>query len=161
MNLLQRAKDGITWRQKTGEEGKKYLQVSTDEAYGALGAKDYFTETTRCLPTTPILSPKPVLIYLPWRSMMPMVCQSISHAAPKTTALPIPGEVDPTDDQQRQTSQEVAGLRLTECKSVTGCMWRIIARPLIWSPMAVRSTRSTTWVATMNAQTSLLSQDHY
>ena len=39
VNLLQRAKEA--WydaEAKTWKEGKKYLQVSTDEVYGALGA---------------------------------------------------------------------------------------------------------------------------
>ena len=41
VNLLQRAKEA--WydaEAKTWKEGKKYLQVSTDEVYGALGAED-------------------------------------------------------------------------------------------------------------------------
>ena len=46
VNLLQCCKnawydaDARTWK-----EGKKYLQVSTDEVYGALGPEGYFTET--------------------------------------------------------------------------------------------------------------------
>ena len=35
---------------KTWKEGKKYLQVSTDEVYGALGAEGYFMETTPLCP---------------------------------------------------------------------------------------------------------------
>ena len=47
VNLLQRAKEA--WYDadaKTWKEGKKYLQVSTDEVYGALGADGFFMETT-------------------------------------------------------------------------------------------------------------------
>ena len=47
VNLLQRAKEA--WYEaeaKTWKEGKKYLQVSTDEVYGALGAEGFFMETT-------------------------------------------------------------------------------------------------------------------
>ena len=47
VNLLQRAKEA--WydaEAKTWKEGKKYLQVSTDEVYGALGAEGFFMETT-------------------------------------------------------------------------------------------------------------------
>ena len=43
VNLLQRAKEA--WYDadaKTWKEGKKYLQVSTDEVYGTLGAEGYF-----------------------------------------------------------------------------------------------------------------------
>jgi len=46
VNLLQCCKDA--WYDadaKTWKEGKKYLQVSTDEVYGALGADGYFMET--------------------------------------------------------------------------------------------------------------------
>ena len=50
VNLLQRAKEA--WynpAEKTWAEGKKYLQVSTDEVYGALGAERllYRNDTTQ------------------------------------------------------------------------------------------------------------------
>ena len=51
VNLLQRAKEA--WYDadaKTWKEGKKYLQVSTDEVYGALGAEGFFMETTPLCP---------------------------------------------------------------------------------------------------------------
>ena len=51
VNLLQRAKEA--WYDadaKTWKEGKKYLQVSTDEVYGTLGAEGYFMETTPLCP---------------------------------------------------------------------------------------------------------------
>ena len=45
VNLLNIAKQ--YWETKNGfKEGKKYLQVSTDEVYGSLGETGYFTETT-------------------------------------------------------------------------------------------------------------------
>lgn len=59
VNLLQRAKDA--WyddKAKTWKEGKKYLQVSTDEVYGALGPEGYFTETTPLSPHSPYSSSK-------------------------------------------------------------------------------------------------------
>ena len=39
----------------------KFLQVSTDEVYGALGETGLFTEETPFLPIAPIQHPKPVL----------------------------------------------------------------------------------------------------
>ena len=36
----------------------KYLQVSTDEVYGALGATGMFTETTRLAPNSPYSASK-------------------------------------------------------------------------------------------------------
>jgi dTDP-D-glucose 4,6-dehydratase len=54
VNLLQRAKEA--WydaEKKTWKEGKKYLQVSTDEVYGALGADGFFMETTPINPHSP------------------------------------------------------------------------------------------------------------
>ena len=59
VNLLQRAKE--SWydaKKKTWKEGKKYLQVSTDEVYGALGAEGYFMETTPINPHSPYSSSK-------------------------------------------------------------------------------------------------------
>ena len=59
VNLLQRAKEA--WYdagQKTWKVGKKYVQVSTDEVYGALGAEGFFTETTPINPHSPYSSSK-------------------------------------------------------------------------------------------------------
>ena len=59
VNLLQRAKEA--WYDadaKTWKEGKKYLQVSTDEVYGALDADGYFMETTPLYPHSPYSSSK-------------------------------------------------------------------------------------------------------
>ena len=59
VNLLQRAKDA--WYdagQKTWKSGKKYVQVSTDEVYGALGATGFFMETTPINPHSPYSSSK-------------------------------------------------------------------------------------------------------
>ena len=59
VNLLQRAKEA--WYDadaKTWKEGKKYLQVSTDEVYGALGAEGYFMETTPLCPHSPYSASK-------------------------------------------------------------------------------------------------------
>ena len=59
VNLLQRAKEA--WydaEKKTWKEGKKYLQVSTDEVYGALGPEGYFMETTPINPHSPYSSSK-------------------------------------------------------------------------------------------------------
>ena len=59
VNLLQRAKEA--WydaETKTWKAGKKYLQVSTDEVYGALGPDGYFMETTPLNPHSPYSSSK-------------------------------------------------------------------------------------------------------
>jgi dTDP-glucose 4,6-dehydratase len=59
VNLLQRAKEA--WYdagQKTWKKGKKYVQVSTDEVYGALGPEGFFTETTPLNPHSPYSSSK-------------------------------------------------------------------------------------------------------
>ena len=59
VNLLQRAKEA--WYDpaaKTWKEGKKYLQVSTDEVYGALGPTGMFTETTPLAPNSPYSASK-------------------------------------------------------------------------------------------------------
>ncbi len=59
VNLLQCCKNA--WydaEARTWKEGKKYLQVSTDEVYGALGPDGYFTETTPLCPHSPYSSSK-------------------------------------------------------------------------------------------------------
>lgn len=59
VNLLQCAKEA--WydsKNKSWKENKKYLQVSTDEVYGALGKDGYFVETTPLDPHSPYSSSK-------------------------------------------------------------------------------------------------------
>ena len=59
VNLLQQAKNA--WYdsgRKEWKKGKKFLQVSTDEVYGALGADGFFTETTPINPHSPYSSSK-------------------------------------------------------------------------------------------------------
>ncbi|MCM8709419.1 dTDP-glucose 4,6-dehydratase [Clostridium sp. SYSU_GA19001] len=57
VTLLNAAKNA--WQTDDGfKEGKKYLQVSTDEVYGSLGETGYFTETTPLDPHSPYSSSK-------------------------------------------------------------------------------------------------------
>lgn len=57
VNLLNAAKNA--WEIEEGfKEGKKYLQVSTDEVYGSLGETGYFMETTPLDPHSPYSSSK-------------------------------------------------------------------------------------------------------
>lgn len=59
VNLLRCCKDA--WydpANKSWKENRKYLQVSTDEVYGALGADGFFTETTPINPHSPYSASK-------------------------------------------------------------------------------------------------------
>ncbi|WP_050979721.1 dTDP-glucose 4,6-dehydratase [Fictibacillus macauensis] len=58
VNLLRMAKEA--WRTADGRyaTGKKFLQVSTDEVYGSLGATGLFTETTPLDPHSPYAASK-------------------------------------------------------------------------------------------------------
>ena len=59
VNLLQCAKNAwYDGQSKVWKDGKKYLQVSTDEVYGALGKEGYFTETTPLNPHCPYSASK-------------------------------------------------------------------------------------------------------
>ena len=59
VNLLQRAKDAwFNAADRTWKPGKKFLQVSTDEVYGALGPDGYFTEETPLAPRSPYSASK-------------------------------------------------------------------------------------------------------
>lgn len=58
VNLLQRAKEAWYDAGQKTWKGKKYVQVSTDEVYGALGAEGFFTETTPINPHSPYSSSK-------------------------------------------------------------------------------------------------------
>ncbi len=57
VNMLQCAKNAW-YRDGKWAEGKKYLQVSTDEVYGSLGAEGYFTEKTPLDPHSPYSASK-------------------------------------------------------------------------------------------------------
>lgn len=58
VNMLQCAKEAWTVGDDTYRDGVKYLQVSTDEVYGTLGAEGYFMETTPFDPHSPYSSSK-------------------------------------------------------------------------------------------------------
>lgn len=58
VNMLQCAKEAWTVGDDTYKDGVKYLQVSTDEVYGTLGAEGYFMETTPLDPHSPYSSSK-------------------------------------------------------------------------------------------------------
>ena len=59
VNLLSRAREA--WYdagRRAWKEGKKFLQVSTDEVYGALGKEGFFTELTPVCPHSPYSASK-------------------------------------------------------------------------------------------------------
>jgi dTDP-glucose 4,6-dehydratase len=57
VNLLNSAMN--SWKSVDGfKNGKKYVQISTDEVYGSLGATGYFTETTPLNPHSPYSASK-------------------------------------------------------------------------------------------------------
>lgn len=58
VNLLNCAKEAWQTGDDTYRDGVKYLQVSTDEVYGSLGATGYFTETTPLSPHSPYSASK-------------------------------------------------------------------------------------------------------
>ena len=60
---------------KTWKEGKKYLQVSTDEVYGAWAPRAISWRRPRCAPTARTLPPRPAPICLSRRSTTPTACR--------------------------------------------------------------------------------------
>lgn len=58
VNMLNQAKCAWQIGDDTYKPGVKYLQVSTDEVYGSLGAEGFFTETTPLDPHSPYSSSK-------------------------------------------------------------------------------------------------------
>ncbi|NCB02886.1 MAG: dTDP-glucose 4,6-dehydratase [Spirochaetia bacterium] len=58
LNLLNAAKKAWLIGEDTYKEGVKFQQVSTDEVYGSLGSKGFFTETTPLDPHSPYSSSK-------------------------------------------------------------------------------------------------------
>ena len=58
VNLLNTAKKAWTIGDDEYKPGVKYLQVSTDEVYGTVGAEGYFMETTPLDPHSPYSSSK-------------------------------------------------------------------------------------------------------
>ena len=131
VNLLQCCKDA--WYDaaaKTWKEGKKYLQVSTDEVYGALGAEGYFMETTPLCPHSPYSASK-------------ASADMFVKAFHDTYGMPM---------NITRCSNNYGPA--TACRSATGCTLWITARPSTWSPTAARTARSTMWAATTSAPTS-------
>ena len=58
VNMLNNAKKAWLVGDDKYRDGVKYLQVSTDEVYGSLGAEGFFTETTPICPHSPYSSSK-------------------------------------------------------------------------------------------------------
>lgn len=58
LNMLTCARDSWMKGDGTFKDGKKFLQVSTDEVYGALGKTGYFVETTPPNPHSPYSASK-------------------------------------------------------------------------------------------------------
>lgn len=57
VTILNAAKNA--WETEDGfKEGKKYIQISTDEVYGSLGSEGYFTENTPLCPHSPYSASK-------------------------------------------------------------------------------------------------------
>ena len=155
VNLLQRAKEA--WYDadaKTWKEGKKYLQVSTDEVYGALGADGFFMETTPLCPHSPYSSSKAsadmfVMAFHDTYGMPVNITRCSNNYGP----YQFPEKLIPlmiNNVKHHNSCRSTA----TVCRSATGCMWRITARPLIWWQTAARSARCTMWAATTSAPTS-------
>ena len=112
VNLLQCAKNA--WydaEKRIWKEGKKYLQVSTDEVYGTLGETGYFMETTPLCPHSPYSSSKASA------DLFVMAYHDLRHAGEhhpllqQLRPLSVPGKADSPDDQQREAAQEPAGVR--------------------------------------------------
>lgn len=58
VNLLNLARQAWLRGEDTYKEGVKFLQVSTDEVYGSLGANGFFTESTPLAPRNPYSASK-------------------------------------------------------------------------------------------------------
>ncbi len=113
VNLLQRAKEA--WYDadaKTWKEGKKYLQVSTDEVYGALGADGFFMETTPLCPHSPYSSSKASadMFVMAFHDTygMPM---NITRCSNNYGPYQFPEKLIPAAHQQRQAAQDAARVR--------------------------------------------------
>ena len=99
VNLLKCCVDA--WLQDgSWRAGKKYLQVSTDEVYGALGADGFFTEKTPLSPHSPYSGSKASA------DMMVMAFHD-TYGIPllqQLRPLSVSGKVDSADDSQRPHS---------------------------------------------------------
>ena len=84
VNLLQRAKEA--WYDPQTKTWKNISRFPPMRFMARWGQRVTLPRQHRFLPTAPILPPKPLPTILSWRSMTPMVCLSISPAAPITTA---------------------------------------------------------------------------
>ena len=103
VNMLQCAKNAW-YRDGKWAEGKKYLQVSTDEVYGSLGETGYFTETTPLDPHSP---------YSASKTSADLFVKAFgdTYGMPVNITVPVPGKAYPADDQQRQNKKRPARVR--------------------------------------------------
>lgn len=133
VNLLQCCKE--QWYDataKTWKKNKKFLQVSTDEVYGALGADGYFTESTPINPHSPYSSSK--------ASADHFVC-----AFHDTYGMPVNITRCSNNYGSYQFAEKLLPLMIITlcsishyqfmemvCRSAIGSMWKIIVRLSIW-----------------------------
>ena len=153
VNLLQCCKDA--WYDadaKTWKEGKKYLQVSTDEVYGALGAEGYFMETTPLCPHSPYSASKAsadmfVKAFHDTYGMPINITRCSNNYGP----YQFPEKLIPLLINNAKHHKTLPAMA---CRSVTGCMSWTTAKPLIWLPTAARTAKFTMSAAITSAPTS-------
>ena len=108
----------------TFKADKRFLHVSTDEVYGSLEEDGtYFYETTPYAPHSPYSASKAssdmlVKAYIDTYKFP----ANITNCSNNYGSVPVPGEADPADHQQRAAGQEASGIRgRQECPRLAVC----------------------------------------
>ena len=98
------------------KEDKKFLHVSTDEVYGSLEKEgEYFYETTPYDPHSPYSASKASsdMLVKSYMGYVP-VPGEYYELQQQLRTVPVPGEADPADHQQRAARKGSSGLRRRE-----------------------------------------------
>ena len=132
VNLLNIAKNAWAVGDDQYKDGVKFMQVSTDEVYGSLGAEGFFMETTPLDPHSPYSSSKASAdLFVKAYSDTYKLPVNITRCSNNYGPYQFPEKLIPL---MINNTSSIRSFRSTEtgCRSATGCMWRTTARPSIW-----------------------------
>ena len=110
--MLEGARAHVTRLSEADRARFRFVQVSTDEVYGSLGATGRFTEETPYAPNSPYAASKAAADHLAraWHETYGLA-DGRHELLEQLRPLPVPREADPADVPERARRPPAAGLR--------------------------------------------------
>ncbi len=109
---------------------QRFLQVSTDEVYGSLGATGRFSEQSPLAPSSPYSASKA------GADLLALACHHtfgqdviVTRCSNNYGPLPVPGKTDPAHDHQGAERSAAAGLRRRDERARLDSRGRSLRRP--------------------------------